>query len=68
MTLFGRGRQSGIETNWTIWHLWTIRGGEVVRGQGFTDRESALEAAGSAWESIEPVQGRLHLLGGGGWD
>ena len=29
-----------------IWHVWTVRGGKVVRGQAFTSREQALEAAG----------------------
>jgi uncharacterized protein len=44
VTLRGRGKQSGAETRWDIWHVWTVRGGKVVRGQAFTSREQALEA------------------------
>jgi ketosteroid isomerase-like protein len=46
LTFRGRGRQSGVETNWSLWQLWTLRDGKAVRGQGFTSREEALEAAG----------------------
>jgi ketosteroid isomerase-like protein len=46
VTFRGRGRQSGVETTWNLWQLWTTRNGKVVRGQGFTNREEALEAAG----------------------
>jgi ketosteroid isomerase-like protein len=42
----GRGKQSGAETSWTVWQLWTFRDDKMVRGQGFTSREEALEAAG----------------------
>ena len=42
----GRGKQSGVETNWDIWAVYTVRGGKAVRGQGFTSRDEALEAAG----------------------
>jgi uncharacterized protein len=42
----GRGKRSGAETSWKLWTLWTLRDGEIVRGQGFTSREEALEAAG----------------------
>jgi ketosteroid isomerase-like protein len=42
----GRGKQSGVEASWTVWQLWTLRDGKMVRGQGFTSREDALEAAG----------------------
>ena len=45
-TLRGRGKQSGIETSWELWHVWIIQAGQVVRGQGFTSKEEALEAAG----------------------
>jgi ketosteroid isomerase-like protein len=45
-TVSGRGRQSGVETSWTIWQVWTLRDGKLVHGQGFTSREEALEAAG----------------------
>ncbi len=46
LTNRGRGKQSGVEASWTIWQLWTLRDGKMVRGQGFTSREEALEAAG----------------------
>ena len=46
LKLRGRGKQSGVETSWDIWQIWTVRDGKVVRGQGFTSREEALEAAG----------------------
>ena len=42
----GRGRHSGAETSWDVWNVWTLRDGCVVRLQGFTDRDAALEAAG----------------------
>ena len=45
-TLRGRGKQSGIDARWDLWHLWIMQGGKVVRGQGFTSREEALDAAG----------------------
>lgn len=45
-TARGRGRQSGVETRWDTWQLWTLRQAKLVRGQGFTSREVALEAAG----------------------
>ena len=46
LKLRGRGKQSGVETSWDIWQIWTVRDGKVVRGQGFTSREEALAAAG----------------------
>jgi uncharacterized protein len=46
ITFRGRGRQSGVEVNMETFHLWTFRDGKVIRGQGFLDREAALEAAG----------------------
>src|SRR5262245_5498987 len=42
----GRGKQSGAEASWRLWHLWTLRDGKIVRGQGFTSHNEALEAAG----------------------
>jgi ketosteroid isomerase-like protein len=45
VTFRGYGKQSGVETNWSLWQLWTVRDGKFVRGQGFTDRNVALEAA-----------------------
>jgi ketosteroid isomerase-like protein len=46
ITNHGRGKRSGVETTWHVWQLWTLRDGKFVRGQGFTSREEALEAAG----------------------
>jgi uncharacterized protein len=46
ITARGRGKQSGVESGWHLWHVWTLRGGKIVRGEGFTDRDKALEAAG----------------------
>lgn len=46
LTLRGRGKQSGVETSWHVWHLWTVLDRKVMRGRGFTNREEALEAVG----------------------
>jgi ketosteroid isomerase-like protein len=46
VTFRGSGKRSGVETNWSLWQLWTMRDGKFVRGQGFTDRNAALQAAG----------------------
>ena len=40
-----RGRD-GIETSLPMAHLWTLRGGKVVRMDAFADQQQALEAAG----------------------
>jgi ketosteroid isomerase-like protein len=37
---------STAEIEHRIGALWTVRNGEIVRGQGFAEREKALEAAG----------------------
>jgi len=42
----GRGKASGAEVNIELFQLWTFRDGKIIRGQGFFDREEALEAAG----------------------
>ena len=42
----GRGKMSGAEASWELWLVWTLREGKIVRGQAFTTREEALEAAG----------------------
>jgi ketosteroid isomerase-like protein len=47
-TLHGRGRQSGAQAKFTFWQVWTVQDRKFVRGQGFTTREEALEAAGLA--------------------
>jgi ketosteroid isomerase-like protein len=46
LTLPGRGKRSGVEVRWDVWHVWTLKDGKVVRGQGFTRSDDALEAAG----------------------
>jgi ketosteroid isomerase-like protein len=46
VTFRGRGKRSGAETSWDVWAVWTVRDGSLVRFQGFTDRDAALEAAG----------------------
>ena len=45
-TLRGRGKQSGVETSFDGWLVWTVRNGRLVRWLGFTYRAAALEAAG----------------------
>jgi ketosteroid isomerase-like protein len=46
VTQSGRGKLTGIDTRWNTWHVWTLRDGKVVRGQGFTSKAEALEAVG----------------------
>jgi len=46
ITTTGRGHASGAEFEIRIGHLWTLRDGVVVRGEGYGDRSKALEAAG----------------------
>jgi uncharacterized protein len=42
----GRGQASGGPFEIRMGHLWTVRGGVVVRGEGYGDRSEALGAAG----------------------
>jgi ketosteroid isomerase-like protein len=42
----GRGAVSGAGFDIRIGHLWTLRDGLVVRGEGHANRDEALEAAG----------------------
>jgi ketosteroid isomerase-like protein len=42
----GRGRLSGAEVEQRFAQLWTVRGGKIVRMEMYTDKETALEAAG----------------------
>ena len=42
----GEGRASGAGFDVRIAHLWTLRDGVLVRGQGFGNRREALEAIG----------------------
>src|SRR6266545_2705094 len=41
-----RPKGSTAEVEYRIGTLWTVRNGEIVRGQGFAERQKALEAAG----------------------
>jgi ketosteroid isomerase-like protein len=45
VTFRGRGKLSGVEATWRLWQLWTVQGGQVTRGRGFTSGAEALEAA-----------------------
>ena len=42
----GRGAASGAGFDIRIGHLWTLRDGLLVRGEGHASRDDALEAAG----------------------
>ncbi len=42
----GSGEGSGAGFDIRIGHLWTVRDGLVIRGEGYGDRTEALEAAG----------------------
>ena len=44
--LRGRGRGSGVEIDGRLFDVYTIRNGEIVRMDEFTERSAALEAAG----------------------
>jgi ketosteroid isomerase-like protein len=46
VTFRGRSKQSGVETSFDLWHVWTLRNGKAVRGRCFRSRETAVEAAG----------------------
>ncbi len=46
LTIGGRGKKSGVEANWDLWHLWTMEDGRVVGHQVHTSRDGALRAAG----------------------
>jgi uncharacterized protein len=41
-----QGRASGAGVDISIGHVWTVRDGLVVRGEGYGDRDEALRAAG----------------------
>ncbi len=43
MTMSGRGQQSEAETSWDVFQVWTIKDGKAIRGQGFMNREDALD-------------------------
>jgi uncharacterized protein len=46
VTSRGSGKHSGAEASWVTWQVWTLRDGKAVRGEGFSSRRAALEAAG----------------------
>ena len=46
LRLSGSGAASGAGFEIRIAHLWTLREGKVVRGEGYGNRDEALEAAG----------------------
>ena len=45
-TLRGRGKQSGVAVDMSLFQLWTMREGKFARGQGFTNMDEARQAAG----------------------
>jgi ketosteroid isomerase-like protein len=44
----GRGRTSGLDADWYLAIVYTLRDGQIVRGEEYFDREEALKAAGLA--------------------
>jgi ketosteroid isomerase-like protein len=42
----GVGKGSGAPTEWRGFHVWTFRGGTVIRLEAFPDRAGALQAVG----------------------
>jgi ketosteroid isomerase-like protein len=46
VTVSGRAKLSGVETELTYAELWTLRDGKIARGRQYFTREEALEAAG----------------------
>ena len=45
VTFHGHGRGSGMEAEQIEFHVWTVRGGTVVRFEWFYKRMEALKAA-----------------------
>jgi hypothetical protein len=41
-----RGKLSGMEIDRSIWDLYTVEGGEIVRLEIYADRDKAMRAAG----------------------
>jgi ketosteroid isomerase-like protein len=44
--LYAVGRSSGVESSAPVFHLWTVREGQVVRFVAFEDRAAAVKAVG----------------------
>ena len=42
----GTGTESGAQTEWRGFHVWTFRGARVIRLEAFPDRAQALKAVG----------------------
>ena len=42
----GRGRASGVDADWHLAIIYTMRDGKIVRAEEYFNREKALEAAG----------------------
>jgi ketosteroid isomerase-like protein len=42
----GQGQASGAPVEISIGHVWTVRDGVAVRGEGYGDRDEALRSAG----------------------
>jgi ketosteroid isomerase-like protein len=51
-TIHGRGRGSGLETQWRQGYIWTIRGGKAIRFRWFSEPHAALEAAGLSEQDV----------------
>jgi len=45
---YGKAKESGVElaSLGPFFHIWSVRGGEIVRHEAYFDKEKALEAAG----------------------
>lgn len=46
LNVTGRGHASGAAIDISIGHVWTLKDGVVMRGEGFGDRGEAVRAAG----------------------
>jgi ketosteroid isomerase-like protein len=44
--IYARGRESGVELDSETGWVFTVRGGKIVKAEGFLSRAEALEAAG----------------------
>jgi ketosteroid isomerase-like protein len=42
----GRGRASGVDADWHVAHIYTIRDGQIVRVEEYYDKAEALEVVG----------------------
>ena len=58
VTLWGRGKASGVEASWDcVWHLLIVEDGKVVFGRGFTDK----------WKPSKPPGSRSRRCRGRTW-